>query len=308
MGGDTTSDVSSGSSPLARGLLWASRSRRKSPGIIPARAGFTYPSRSPSYSRQDHPRSRGVYPRVDPYGDAAHGSSPLARGLLRRDGDGHDHVRIIPARAGFTVSGDDFPSSRADHPRSRGVYSSSSSSNHIKNGSSPLARGLPHVPLGLAVSHGIIPARAGFTRVLGGIAPGTLDHPRSRGVYFEPPDGGVDTAGSSPLARGLRIGRVGPGLGRRIIPARAGFTSARSTSPRAGKDHPRSRGVYNAEAAALCAQLGSSPLARGLREVRTIGLRDDGIIPARAGFTSPPSTWTPGSSDHPRSRGVYTSL
>ena len=50
---------------------------------------------------------------------------------------------------------------------------------------------------------------------------------------------------------------------------------------------------------------GSSPLARGLQSTARRGRRPEGIIPARAGFTSngspPPSPPT----DHPRSRGVY---
>jgi len=51
----------------------------------------------------DHPRSRGVYVRPHPGGGASRGSSPLARGLLINL-TGHDvNIRIIPARAGFTV-------------------------------------------------------------------------------------------------------------------------------------------------------------------------------------------------------------
>ena len=50
---------------------------------------------------------------------------------------------------------------------------------------------------------------------------------------------------------------------------------------------------------------GSSPLARGLHKT----LKGDDcvprIIPARAGFTRPPTSQTSHASDHPRSRGVY---
>ena len=50
----------------------------------------------------DHPRSRGVYNwgtlAINKYG----GSSPLARGLPRRDVHHLDDSGIIPARAGFT--------------------------------------------------------------------------------------------------------------------------------------------------------------------------------------------------------------
>ena len=50
------------------------------------------------------------------------GSSPLARGLLRKHGVKAAAGRIIPARAGFTVSAFAKAASKEDHPRSRGVY------------------------------------------------------------------------------------------------------------------------------------------------------------------------------------------
>ena len=91
-------------------------------------------------------------------------------------------------------------------------------------GSSPLARGLRRPRYRPRYGHGIIPARAGFTR--------TTTSTRST------------EAGSSPLARGLPVnlhladGRVG------IIPARAGFTAVAVPHRRRLRDHPRSRGVY----------------------------------------------------------------
>ena len=50
-------------------------------------------------------------------------------------------------------------------------------------GSSPLARGLPVSVQQTLERAGIIPARAGFTRVIGRFALDDEDHPRSRGVY-----------------------------------------------------------------------------------------------------------------------------
>ena len=93
---------------------------------------------------------------------------------------------------------------------------------------------------------GIIPARAGFT----GCRPGRFrpapDHPRSRRVYqfsYSNPDGNL---GSSPLARGLqRLGRR-PGKGRRIIPARAGFTAGTGGTTATRREHHRSRVGYYA--------------------------------------------------------------
>ena len=91
--------------------------------------------------------------------------------------------------------------------------------------------------------------------------------------------------GSSPLARGLpRMSEAPPGLSR-IIPARAGFTRGRREEAGRSRDHPRSRGVYGARAAARTRLEGSSPLARGLHILVILPWDGRGIIPARAGFT-----------------------
>ena len=131
------------------------------------------------------------------------------------------------------------------------------------------------------------------------------DHPRSRGVYAARLMKIVSLFGSSPLARGLpgppaRLIRVS-----RIIPARAGFTSAPSGSRMMRKDHPRSRGVYPGRAMSAHRMPGSSPLARGLRRVDGGDPPAHRIIPARAGFTWHRSAESFAETDHPRSRGVY---
>ena len=70
---------------------------------------------------------------------------------------------IIPARAGFTSRPKACTGSTGDHPRSRGVYVDGFSRGSEPEGSSPLARGLLDALLREGFSHGIIPARAGFT-------------------------------------------------------------------------------------------------------------------------------------------------
>ena len=50
------------------------------------------------------------------------GSSPLARGLPARRPPRVLAVRIIPARAGFTLCSSMYYVAVPDHPRSRGVY------------------------------------------------------------------------------------------------------------------------------------------------------------------------------------------
>ena len=152
-----------GSSPLARGLPRSRPGAVRPPRIIPARAGFTPRRGGPREARSDHPRSRGVYSSISLSTLPRTGSSPLARGLPRpveADGAG---LGIIPARAGFTSSWRRAGRRCGDHPRSRGVYSSTAPTTSPAKGSSPLARGLP-VDDGLGRGHeGIIPARAGFT-------------------------------------------------------------------------------------------------------------------------------------------------
>ena len=275
----------SGSSPLARGLRSPRSSRPGISRIIPARAGFTSSLGRSWPKTTDHPRSRGVYERVG--------------------GQTEGLDRIIPARAGFTPPPPTTRRSSGDHPRSRGVYPGRAVSTRGGRGSSPLARGLPGRHLQGGDGAGIIPARAGFTHSTARPGLRLWDHPRSRGVYRRNRLLGASQAGSSPLARGLRPvrGTRAPRTG--IIPARAGFTPApeRATDP--PPDHPRSRGVYTFVPPLRAMVMGSSPLARGLRQV-PLGEQDpDGIIPARAGFTSPRRRGRPGGWDHPRSRGVY---
>ena len=195
-----------------------------------------------------------------------------------------------------------------DHPRSRGVYAPTPSSNPDGLGSSPLARGLLLRLRRRAVRRGIIPARAGFTPPEAAGWRRRTDHPRSRGVYSVFMRALVVRRGSSPLARGL------PQIGSRctnngwIIPARAGFTEEPILCGTNYQDHPRSRGVYHHIKLSLQFQRGSSPLARGLREGSHMGKVLYGIIPARAGFTGACGSGVLDGGDHPRSRGVYYPL
>ena len=73
-------------------------------GIIPARAGFTFPQPYTAIGKTDHPRSRGVYLKISSWWPTIHGSSPLARGLLVEEASGSSGQGIIPARAGFTLA------------------------------------------------------------------------------------------------------------------------------------------------------------------------------------------------------------
>ena len=194
-----------------------------------------------------------------------------------------------------------------DHPRSRGVYLLPVEDFRHRVGSSPLARGLRVRRPASGRQGGIIPARAGFTGIERALYGESADHPRSRGVYppsTSPPSNG---RGSSPLARGLQEDRARQGDDDGIIPARAGFTRRAAARSRPEPDHPRSRGVYREPIRDGGIPLGSSPLARGLRDRCAVPAPVRRIIPARAGFTRRRSTPPRGRRDHPRSRGVYVS-
>ena len=275
----------SGSSPLARGLLYPHKSVYPITRIIPARAGFTGHHCPHGRPLRDHPRSRGVYSAAPPP------SAP--------------QWWIIPARAGFTPVGVHARAAARDHPRSRGVYGWSSTMRPTCRGSSPLARGLPHSAPSNTVQLRIIPARAGFTPATRPEPRRAGDHPRSRGVYALLKAGAYTGNGSSPLARGLHAGRPPQGQGGGIIPARAGFTIHPRGAGSRPADHPRSRGVYCPSRTGPTPARGSSPLARGLPLFDAAAGGDLRIIPARAGFTG--RCGRPGAlpQDHPRSRGVY---
>ena len=96
------------------------------------------------------------------------------------------------------------------------------------------------------------------------------------------------TVGSSPHTRGLRdepvrlLARVG------IIPAHAGFTPPTPSGGGGSRDHPRTRGVYEAAGAGDTGKEGSSPHTRGLRGRPRRAVRRVRIIPAHAGFTRGP--------------------
>ena len=174
------------------------------------------------------------------------GSSPLARGLLFLPAVEWCESRIIPARAGFTVVLASALALRADHPRSRGVYTGRPSIISEYCGSSPLARGLLEKTTRSPAPVRIIPARAGFTQCSIMKVRTYTDHPRSRGVYVMSVANETPGVGSSPLARGLPRHDAPLREIWGIIPARAGFTARCGTTRPTSMDHPRSRGVYPA--------------------------------------------------------------
>ncbi len=238
------------------------------------------------------------------------GSSPLARGALKRWQRLDCVAGLIPARAGSTTCGRWTIQTTWAHPRSRGEHHEGTSPSGENTGSSPLARGAPIRARAASSRCGLIPARTGSTTATATPPTGTWAHPRSRGEHHR---GLVVHAfleqGSSPLARGAPNSSDLSASAFGLIPARAGSTirgRSRTTRRRA---HPRSRGEHVSWRTVSMRAPGSSPLARGALRSGDRLFRQWGLIPARAGSTQCPDQSCSRNGAHPRSRGEHaTSL
>ena len=281
--GKLAASLTGGSSPLTRGKHSSAIGLCRARGLIPAHAGKTrsYPRRS--HRERAHPRSRGENLMASSFAFACSGSSPLTRG--KRGAYWRDRVPggLIPAHAGKTNSARSDARGIAAHPRSRGENL------------------VGHVDW--RRSERLIPAHAGKTWSSRTGSEWARAHPRSRGEnpLTYPED--QRSRGSSPLTRGKlpvpSAARTCPGL----IPAHAGKTRTAGGPPCPSRAHPRSRGENRHWVGSRTRREGSSPLTRGkhLRPVHR--RRREGLIPAHAGKTPPPSAGLTGAWAHPRSRG-----
>ena len=251
-----------------------------------------------------HPRSRGAdTARSVEYTDHP-GSSPLARGGLQGNRREFSSRGLIPARAGRTDRPQRRPRRRRAHPRSRGADLDRFPARCWRGGSSPLARGgHPSTPVRPG-QEGLIPARAGRTRVSHWSRGQRRAHPRSRGADRRGSSPPSRRSGSSPLARGGRHAPDCPPHVNGLIPARAGRTPRRSTRACGCGAHPRSRGADYEPAGVVHKGEGSSPLARGGQRGKVILSTFTGLIPARAGRTPLARSSPRRCRAHPRSRGA----
>ena len=155
----------------------------------------------------------------------------------------------------------------AVHPRSRGEHGDDGLHHAMEFGSSPLARGTLRYRHSERGRLRFIPARAGNTPYPSGPRSAPAVHPRSRGEHVVRNAADVDSAGSSPLARGTLTGGRQESRRGRFIPARAGNTTNPNAVACGNSVHPRSRGEHFMPFAQFLGDVGSSPLARGTRSV-----------------------------------------
>ena len=175
-------------------------------------------------------------------------------------------------------------------------------------GSSPRGRGKPGRGGGRGRASGLIPARAGKTARPSTASSGSSAHPRAGG---ENNDVGAALAawfGSSPRGRGKRRGKVRLPVCARLIPARAGKTAPNGIKNFADGAHPRAGGENTRADTRSPGAAGSSPRGRGKLEVRLLGRRGLGLIPARAGKTPPRSARRQSRPAHPRAGGENDEL
>ena len=213
-----------GSSPHARGAPVNLVVLQLHQGIIPACAGSTPSCTDASRPRRDHPRMRGEHIVRHPVLSIVRGSSPHARGALVGFARAPDCDGIIPACAGSTACAPTPCGTRWDHPRMRGEHLVMIWTTLGMMGSSPHARGAPQRPAYLGCLGGIIPACAGSTRAALRAARRRRDHPRMRGEHFCLVYFCRRASGSSPHARGARVGVATSDGVQGIIPACAGST------------------------------------------------------------------------------------
>ena len=213
-----------GSSPRLRGTPVSISLMRPPPGIIPALAGNTPPSRTAWSRPWDHPRACGEHHKGAGSIRRRLGSSPRLRGTHGSRPHAPRGIGIIPALAGNTIIKASFHSTVRDHPRACGEHRPYWPRPLWRCGSSPRLRGTlvciqkPHC------AAGIIPALAGNTSSRKSRSGWMRDHPRACGEHDMFGDMNNTFMGSSPRLRGT-LGLCYGGWARTgIIPALAGNT------------------------------------------------------------------------------------
>ena len=191
-----------GSSPPVRGTFSLMAHGRLHARLIPARAGNIHSQRRARPCPPAHPHSRREHAEEHALHGTDPGPSPLTRGTHTDEGSAQANLGFIPAHAGNIQRKIRQARNLPAHLRSRGEHGSSARSTHRPHESSPLARGTLATSARRALTHGLIPARAGNTNSTVPLTRNPAAHPRSRGEHKNRGFATKPPTGSSPLARG----------------------------------------------------------------------------------------------------------
>ena len=232
-----------------------------------------------------------------------HGSSPHARGTHAARGSRVHGQRFIPACAGNANTSFMGRIHITVHPRMRGERPLGGTLPQNYLGSSPHARGT-HVPADfLDFLLRFIPACAGnAARGLNSRHRWTV-HPRMRGERRKINRHSGVAAGSSPHARGTPGEYLLHFVRLRFIPACAGNATRRTSASCFRTVHPRMRGERNRARPIRKSRGGSSPHARGTRNIDTPRVTCSRFIPACAGNACVRAYGPNNTTVHPRMRG-----
>ena len=211
--------------------------------------------------------------------------------------------RLIPARAGKTLSRKHGLLCTRAHPRAGGENFEGGELAACSGGSSPRGRGKL---LWSTVESGVkrlIPARAGKTTASSWMRTASSAHPRAGGENTVHILDTLEASGSSPRGRGKPEGTRGRFLVAGLIPARAGKTAARDARALRHGAHPRAGGENQISRSDSPKTTGSSPRGRGKPPPSWARPCRAGLIPARAGKTSNLTSWKGPAEAHPRAGG-----
>ena len=296
-----------GSSPRGRGKPIRARGNHEVARLIPAWAGKTLRSMLRSRLSTAHPRVGGENAADFDGTNGSVGSSPRGRGKLHAVGGELSRNGLIPAWAGKTPRYRRWRRPRTAHPRVGGENVISPFAIASRKGSSPRGRGKPerrghhatqevahprvggenvHAPTSAPSGYWLIPAWAGKTGLDMTHPPLLTAHPRVGGENLPSQPVPLAEGGSSPRGRG-KLQVEASGADRlRLIPAWAGKTVSTASLSTLRPAHPRVGGENFGDDDARWLEAGSSPRGRGKLEVRLLGRRGPGLIPAWAGKTT----------------------